>query len=203
MAEDGETVKSGTNEETVREDEDNGTMEKLSITMDKRVDLAVAVANVLLGAFIVIAARDIRSGSLPDPITSRGLASMTGTGLVIGGIILAVRQLLTWSKLPGYLVPEEGQEDEKGYPVSAVRAFGIIVLSVLWMWLLKPLGFLIVTPLYLLVSSLVMGERSWVQIIAFSVIFTVSVWVIFGPILGIRFPLGPLTHLAFSLGLIY
>jgi hypothetical protein len=47
-----------------------------------------------------------------------------------------------------------------------------------------------------------MGERSWGSIIAFSVIFAVSIWVIFGPILGIRFPLGPLSHLALSLGLV-
>ena len=191
------------NEEPVRDDEENGILEKFSITMNKRIDLAVSVGTALVGAFLVIAARYIRAGSLPDPITSRGLAYITGTGLVIGGIFLAVRQLSNWSELPGHLVPEEGQADEKGYPASAVRAFGIIGLSVLWMWLLKPLGFLIVTPLYLLISSLIMGERAWVQMISFSLIFTVGTWVILGPLLGVRFPLGPLTHLAFWLGLIY
>ena len=73
---------------------------------------------VLLGVFMLIAARDIRAGSIPDPITSRGLPNIMGVFLIIGGIILAVRQLLNWSELPGHLVPEEGQEDEKGYPAS-------------------------------------------------------------------------------------
>ena len=113
-----------------------------------------------------------------------------------------MRQFLHWSELPGHLVPEEGQEDEKGYPASWGRAFAIILASVLWEWLLQPLGFLIVMPLYLLVSSWVMGVRSWVKIIGFSAIYTFSTWVMFGPILGIRIPLGPLEPLARSLRLI-
>jgi len=139
---------------------------------------------------------------MPDQITSRGMPNITGILLIIFGVILAIRQLLHWSELPGHLVPEEGQEDEKGYPATWVRAFGVILLSVLWAWVLKPLGFLIATPLYLFFSAWAMGERSWGSIIAFSVIFSASIWVIFGPVLGIRFPLGPLSHLALSLGLI-
>jgi len=76
-----------------------------------------------------------------------------------------VQQLLSWSKLPGHLVPEEGQEDEKGYPISAARAMGIILLSAVWEWLLDPLGFLIITPLYLIACSWVMSVRSWMKVI--------------------------------------
>jgi hypothetical protein len=151
---------------------------------------------------MLIAACDIETGLMPDQITSRGMPDITGVFLIIVGIVLAVRQLLHWSELPGHLVPEEGQEDEKGYPATWVRSFGVILLSVLWAWFLRPLGFLIATPLYLFFSAWVMGERSWGSIIAFSVIFSASIWVIFGPVLGIRFPLGPLNHLALSLGLI-
>jgi hypothetical protein len=143
----------------------------------------------------------IRRGAIPDPIGTRGLPNITAVFLIICGIALAVLQLLHWSELPGHLVPEEGQEDEKGYPASWVRAISIILLSWVWGVLLNPLGFLIITPLCLVVGSLLMGEREWGKIIAFSIIFSVSNWVIFGPLLGIRFPLGPLNHWAVSLGL--
>ena len=168
--------------------------------MDKRCDLAVSIFTVLLGIFVLIAARKIRTGLVVDPITPRGLPNMMGAILIIGGFILAVQQLLNWSKLPGHLVPEEGQEDEVGYPVSAARAIGIILLSAVWEGLLPRLGYLIITPLYLIACSWVMSVRSWKKVIGFSVIYTVASWVIFGPLLGVRIPLGTFGPLFESLG---
>ena len=198
MNEDVRFARNGANESAGLEQEENDSQQDLEITMDKRCDLALAVGTGLLGVFILVASRNIRAGLLHDPITSRGLPIMTGILLIIGGIALTVRELLTWSVLPGHLVPEEGQTDEKGYPASWVRAFGIILASFLWQWLLKPLGFLIDTPFYLLASSWIMGVKSWVRIISFSILFTVLVWAIFHPLLYIRLPLGPLEDWAGS-----
>ena len=201
MAENAQIVKSGTNGDTSRENEEKASQQGGSITMDKRVDIALAVGIALLGFFFTIASRSVREGQVPDPFTSRGLPITAGALLIICGIILAVRQLLHWSELPGNLVPEEGQVDEEGYPASWVRAFSIIVLSVLWEWLLKPLGFLLVTPPYLLLASWCMGVRSWKKLIGFSIIYTVVSWAAFVA-MGVRLPLGPLTHFALSLGII-
>ena len=82
------TLRDGTNENTSAEDEENVSREALEITMDKRLDLAVAVGVALLGMFILITSRDIRTGSLPDPVTSRGLPNIAGALLVIGGIVV-------------------------------------------------------------------------------------------------------------------
>jgi hypothetical protein len=203
MTKDTTTARNSTNGNIEQGGVEKVAPETIGITMDERVDLAVAVAVVLFGVLILILSQDIRRGSIPDPVTSRGLPNITGIFLVVAGVVLAVRQLLTWSALPGHLVPGDGgQEDEKGYPASPVRTLGIILLGALWAWLLKPLGILIITPLCLFVASLVMNEKSWGQIIAFSIIFPVSVWLIFGPLLGIRFPLGPLAPVVRSLGLI-
>ena len=196
------TTSSGTNENTNRDDEEKASLEAPQITMDKRVDLAVSVFFVLVGVFILIASRNIRAGSVHDPITSRGMPYITGFCLIIVGIALTVQQLLIWPELPGHLVPEEGQADEKGHPSSWARAVSIVFLSVIWQWLLEPLGFLFITPLYLVACSWVMAVRSWTKIIGFSIIFSVATWVIFGPMLGMRLPLGPLEPFARSLGLI-
>ena len=202
MAEDVETGMGGTNETTTPEEKEKAPWEKLSITMDKRADLAISLVVVLVGAFLLIASRDIRLGSVTDPITSRGIPEILGLFLVTGGMIRVIIRLLSWSQLPGHLVPEEGQEDEQGYPASWARAIGVIFASMLWAWLLKPLGFFIVTPLYLVATVLIMGDRSRVKIIAYALIYTVTAWIIFGPLLGVRIPLGPLTRLARSWGLI-
>jgi len=203
MPESATTARDGMNEDTSGQGQEKATANPfmLAITMDKRVEMVAPIAAILLGALILYEGKGLRIGLIADPITSRGLPIAVGLLLMIGGVVQAVRQLRTWSELPGHLAPEEGQEDEKGYPVSWARCFGIILLSFLWDWLLKPLGFLIITPLYLFLSALVMGEREWGKIIAFSIVFSLASWIIFGPLLSIRFPLGPLSHLAHSLGL--
>jgi len=202
MVEDVQAAKRGTNEDTSREDEEKASPGKLSITMDKRFDLAVAVGVALVGVFILIGARNIRTGSIPDPITSRGLANITGLLLIIFGVILSVLRLRIWSAMPGHFVPEEGQTDEEGYPASAIRYSGIALASLLWVWLVKPLGFLIVTPLVLLAMIRLMNVRSRMKLIAFPILFTVLTWVMFSQVLGIIMPLGPLTAFARSLGLV-
>ena len=202
MTENAKAAKSGVNGQTKGRDEETASLEKIDITMDKRIDLAVTVGVILFGVFMIIEARNIDLGTYLDPITPRGLPEITGLLLVIGGIVLAVRQLSTWRLLPGHLVLEEGQEDEKGHPVSAVRAMLIVLLSILWELLLNPLGFLIISPVYLVACSWVMGVRSWRKIIGFSIILTVGLWYGFGPLMGVRMPLGPLENLVRSLGLI-
>ena len=202
MVEDALTASSGAGEKTNREDEEKSAWEKLEITMDKRANLAVSVFIALVGVSTLILARHIRAGTISDPIGARGLPNMMGAFLIIGGIVLAVQQLLHWSELPGHLMPEEGQGDEKGYPASAFKAIAIILLSMLWGWLLRWWGFLIITPLYLVACGWVMGKQSWKQNVIFSVVYAASAWLIFGLLFGIRLPLGPFENFARSLGLI-
>ena len=201
MTEDAKVAKGSTNENTSGKEDERAFLETLSITMDKRIDLALDVAIVLLGGFILVASRDVRLGLTPDPITSRGMPEIVGAFLVIAGIVLGAMRLRTWSALPGHLVLEEGKGDEEGHPASWVRAFGIILAAWLSVWLLKPLGFLIVTPLFLFAFLLIMGVRSWGKRIAFPTIYTLATWYIFSQLLKIILPLGPFAPLARSLGL--
>jgi hypothetical protein len=202
MAEDVQTAKRGSTDDAIPKEDEKASPGKLSITMDKRFDLAVAVGVALVGVLILIGARNIRAGSIPDPITSRGLANITGVLLIIFGIILSVLRLRIWSAMPGNLVPEEGQTDEEGYPASTIRYSGIVLASLLWVWLVKPLGFLFAMPLALLAMILFMNVRSRMKLIAFPILFTLVTWVAFSQLLGIIMPLGPLTSFARSLGLV-
>jgi hypothetical protein len=201
MAKDAETAKSGANEETNREDEDKVRLEEVSFTTDKRTDLAVAVAFLLTGVFMLVTGRDIKPGTLDDPITARGLPMVTAVLLIIFGVILTVMRLLVWSAFPGNLVPQEGKKDEEGHSASWIRAWAVIFAAWLSMWLLKPLGFLISMPLFLAVLLLINGVRSWGKIIGFSIMYSLITWYVFSQPLGVILPLGPLTLIARSLGL--
>jgi hypothetical protein len=105
--------------------------------------------------------------------------------------------------IPGNYTMTEGHEDEPGHPASAVRAFTIFGLCVLWAVLLKPVGFLLVTPPVLAAILWMMDVREPKKLAAFSLLFTLGLWLVFSEILGLVFPYGPLTALARSWGLIY
>ena len=201
MAKDARTAKSGVVKDMGREDEEIAAPEKISITTDKRCDLAVAIAIILSGVFILVMARDIRLGTVSDPITSRGLPHLTGILLIVFGAILTGMRLLIWSGLPGNLVPQEGKEDEPGHPASWIRAWAVIVAMLLSVWLLKPLGYLLTVPLFMLAFLLIMKVRSWKMLIGFPTIFALSTWYAFSQVLKVILPMGPLTAFARSLGL--
>jgi hypothetical protein len=176
--------------------------EPIRIEMDKRVDLAIAVAVVVVGAIIVFQATTFRLGRFPDPVTARGLPYLTGGFMIVAGLFLVARRLLTWSAMPGRFAVSEGREDEPDHPSWPVRSYAMIGLALAWVVLLKPLGFLLVTPLMLGGMLLLMEERRWAWIAGFAIGATLFVWVSFALILGITMPLGPLTAPARSLGLV-
>lgn len=177
--------------------------EPIRIEMDKRVDLAVSLVVVAVGGVIVYLASGFRVGSFPDPVTTRGLPYFTGTYLIVAGLFLAIRRVMTWSLIPGNYTVSEGHEDEAAHPASMVRAFTIMGLSVLWGVLLKPVGFLIVTPPIIAAMLWLMDIRTAAKLAGFSLIFTFVMWLAFSVVLGITLPYGPLTGLARSWGLIY
>jgi hypothetical protein len=182
---------------------DLGEAEPIRIEMDKRVDLIVSLVVIAVGILIVYMASGFRVGSFPDPVTSRGLPYFTGTYLIIAGLILAARRVYTWQQIPGNYTMTEGHEDEPNHPASTVRAFTIMGLATLWAVLLKPVGFLIVTPFVLAAILWLMDVRSIRKLAAFSLGFTFFLWLAFTQVLGIVLPYGPLTALARSWGLIY
>jgi putative tricarboxylic transport membrane protein len=201
MTENAQAAKRGTNEGVAQSEKEEASADKISITMDKRIELSIMVGMVLLGVFILVKARGIRLGLVPDPVTSRGLPIIVGIFFVIDGVILGVLRLMSWSALPGNLVPAEGKKDEKGHPASAARALSIAAAALLWAFLLKPLGYLIVTPVFLLAFLRLMGMRSWAKIICFPIIYTLATWYIFSQLLLVILPLGPLADFARFLGL--
>jgi putative tricarboxylic transport membrane protein len=178
-------------------------VEPIRIVMDKRIELLVSLAFAATGVVIIYLASGFRVGSFPDPVTARGLPYFTGTYLLIACLYLAVRRVMTWSLIPGNYTVSEGHEDEPDHPSSAIRAFTMMGLAVLWGALLTPVGFLIVTPPIIAVMLWLMDIRTASKLLGFSLIFTLVIWLAFSEVLGVVLPYGVLTTLARSWGLIY
>lgn len=176
--------------------------EPIRIAMDKRVDLLLALGLAGLGIFICYVASGFRVGVFPDPITPRGLPYITGGFMILAGIVLVIRRILTWSALPGVLVVSEGTDDEPDHPASAWRAAGIMALTFLWVWQLRSVGYLLLSPIVLFGMLWLMNVRSKLALILFPLGFSLIVWIIFSVLLKIIIPLGPLMPLARRWGLV-
>ena len=202
MTEDVNPAMSDTDEETKLESGEDARKIPIRLTLDKRIDLAITVVIVLFGVFLIVEARDIQDGMIPDPITSRGMPFLAGFFCIIWGVILGVMRLKSWSDLPGNLVPGEGHEDEEGHPSSWVRVFTILAITWLSVWLLKSLGYLLVTFFFMVLVVWLMGKRDWKMLILFPVIYTLATWYIFSQTLQFILPLGFMTPFFRSLGLV-
>ena len=168
--------------------------------MDRRIDLAVAVAFSALGFFIIYQATLIKSGMMRDPIGPRMAFYATGGILAFGGLFLIVKSLIAFSKSSGNRMPSEGVEDEESYPVSATKAMSVIGFCLAYGLTFNVLGYLIATPLFIVAGLVVLGERKPVQIALIAVLFTVINYLVFAQLLGVRVSVGPLTGIFRALG---
>jgi len=201
MIADTTAAQSGMDESTSQGEEKKRSLFK--ITMDKRVDLVLTIILGLFGIFLCVMASTFYMGRVDDMFTAKGAPYVTGVFITICSIILLVLQIRSWSAIPGRLVVSEAQkEDEEGYPASWKRAFGIILAATIAALLWVPLGYVLVTPFFMIAALLIMGERSWKKIIIFSFIFGLASWYLFHQILVFMIPMGILEPLARSLGLI-
>lgn len=181
---------------------DEEQSDPIKIEMDKRVDLVLSLFWVAFGIMTVVIATGFRVGGFPDPVTARGLPYFTGSYLVIAGIVLAARRIMTWSQIPGRYAVSEGREDEPGYPASWVRSFSVAALIALWAYSLKYAGFLVATPVMMFAMLWLMEVRSRVKLILFPLLFSFFSWLIFSQVLGVILPLGFLSPWARRWGLI-
>ncbi len=168
--------------------------------MDRRIDIAVAAAFALLGILMIWGAAGIKEGMMRDPIGPRAAFYVCGGVLVLGGIAVIVGHLRRWSAQAHHMVRNEGTGDEMEYPSSALRAWALVAAVTGYAAVFEVLGFLIATPVFLVVALWIMGKRRPVPMLAIAVIFTVVVYVIFAQALGVRIPVGPLTPLFRGLG---
>lgn len=171
--------------------------------MDRRVDLAIAVAIVGFAVFVLVVAQGIRStGQVIDPLGPRAIPTIIGFMLLIGGGAVAARRLLSWRSASGALVEEEGEPDEPGIPASAGQAAGVAILSFLFVALLPVVGYPLLAAGYIAGGLLIMRTRSVPLLVGLALGFSVGTYAIFALVLRVDLPAGPLTELLRSLALV-
>lgn len=101
--------------------------------------------------------------------------------LAIGGVFFAVLVLVTPHKAQDEPDIDLARWSEYNYG----QAIALLALMTGYALLLLPLGFLISTFLFLMLGSLILGERRWITMILASGIASVGIWYLVQQVLGI------------------
>lgn len=158
--------------------------------MDSRKDILFSLAVIALGVAVIYIAYSWPEPLVPDTIGPRAFPYGLGLLFICGGVFNAWQRTRNLHAANGYRVPDEGGEEEEGIPGSGVRAMAMIGLCVLWTILLNPIGFVVVTPLFVAGALIVMEERKPFTVIVTAIAFTVVTYVLLHTVLGGRLPEG-------------
>ena len=126
---------------------------------------------------------------------------MIGTFFLIGGGFVVASRLRSWRSETGDIVETDGEADEPDVPASATQAWVIMAASVAYALALIPVGYVLATPIYVMVALKAMRMRSWATVVTISVVYTILTYLLFAKFMGVNLPVGPLIHLFRSLGL--
>jgi hypothetical protein len=152
--------------------------------MTPRADFFTGVGIVIFSAVMFVVA-----GRMP-PTASFGLGPggypMLVTGVLIAlGTILAIQGWVETRRAARQAAQSEGSAPgtvpkKSLFVLRELQGIAILAISFwLYVFLIKYLGYLITTPIFLFLFLLQYGDRKWLRMILVSVITTATTWVIF------------------------
>lgn len=106
---------------------------------------------------------------------------LTALGILLGILLFLQGGPATKKDTTG----EEGSDMTALVPAAMLLAYGLVF---------EALGFLLATPLFLMIAFRYLGHPSWAGIFGYSAVVTAVVFVLFQYLLDIRLPLGPLAR---------
>jgi putative tricarboxylic transport membrane protein len=160
--------------------------------MDSRKDLLLAFGIIALGIAVIAIAYSWPEPLIRDAVGPRAFPYALGLLFVFGGAFVAWQRVRAMHAAAGYVVPDEGGEEEDGVPASGLRAMTIIGLCVVYTLILNPIGFIVATPPFIALALITMKERSPVTVVATSLAFTAITYLLIHTVLGGRLPDGVL-----------
>lgn len=157
------------------------------MTMDRRVDLAITLVIITVGVLLLVMAQTVRHGSIDDPLREGGVPTAVALILIGGGGSMLVGQIRAWNdpELPAGIPdkPENG-------PASALRAGAVFLALTTWALTMPVLGYLIGTPIFMVVAMWLLNVRSVFKLVVVSIGFTLVTFLFFGQFIGVRLPPG-------------
>jgi putative tricarboxylic transport membrane protein len=151
-------------------------------------DFVGGVVAVLIGVFYLSFAYDLRSSALDDLVGPGGMPKAYGWVLVGLGIALCLVTLVTrWRS------EMAGEWNDQGRRIA--WAAGLLGIGILYLLIVKSLGYLLSMMLLIAATMIYHGERPSAKVLAVSAFGGVVLWALFVFVLGVSMPPGLLTYL--------
>ena len=163
--------------------------------VDRRIDLAVCFAAFLLGLALFVLSGDLRQGSIPDPIGPDGWPKLLGATLMIAMGANIIRRLVSWRASPSNMVLSDGGKDDvPGRPATVLRPAFVMISALVWVLVVKWTGFIVATTALLIAGLALMQVRNPTKLSLVPFLFSLTAWLLFGALFGVRLPAGPVEH---------
>lgn len=118
------------------------------------------------------------TGTMQEPAGPGEIAASTFPLLTLLGIVL----------ICGFIIFKPGQETAK-FPASW-KGLYVIILTAVYIALIEPLGFFVITPIFLLLQPLLENFRRYTMLSISVILTTASVYGLFVYVLAIPLPAG-------------
>jgi putative tricarboxylic transport membrane protein len=159
-------------------------------------DIAIAVFLAAFGGAVIALSGEIQSGVQTDPLGPGVFPSALGAGIALCGLLLGVGAFFRWQpKQSGSLLDGGVAEEVERGPFSPTRLLGAVVATAIYVSAFEPVGYLIVTPMYVVAILLIHGGVPWRILIVAPVVITTVLYLTFRFALRIPVPGGILEHL--------
>lgn len=163
----------------------------------KKSNIVIGIILLALSAFYYLSTRGFPPPTVTENLGAGFFPKLLSMLLAFLAIMLILGSLFSQST--------SGQEGEKATISGGERLeedsfategisykflLGTIGVSILYVILLPVIGYVIVTPLFLIAMIRLLGKKKWLHNIAISILLTVSLYLLFGKMLGVVLPPG-------------
>jgi hypothetical protein len=108
---------------------------------------------------------------------------------ILSGVIIVLAIAMV---LEAYICSCKQANAEQGPMINKKRVFFFVLLLVGYIFLISPLGYFVVTPLYIIATYLYLKAMNFQKSALIAVGFTVFVYLLFVAFLHLPIPLGPM-----------
>lgn len=158
-------------------------------------DIISAVFFLIFGAVIITVAKDIPKG-LSTGFGAQSFPLFCGIAMIVLSLILLLQSMVQLKKYGGKAVKEDGKA-KPSFQWTFYNPYIQVLLSfllvIMYNYLLKPLGYLVVTPVFLFFMILLVAPESERKPIKFAIIATVTsaiIYIIFRYGFSVQLPMG-------------
>ena len=147
-------------------------------------DFAGGLVSVSIGCIYLYFSFELRSSPLSDTVGPAGSPKLLGVLMVCLGLMLCIQSLYKFFKL------RISEDEWHGQAKVMLRAFGMLSMGVVYLLIVKTLGYLLSIMLLIYIVALYQGVRPGWRVAAISMGGAVMLWAIFVLLLGVSMPSG-------------